>query len=141
MALPRHYIIGIVMFSFMIVGGVSLLGMMRADSSSFGDSDKLTQFNNTFNKLDTVSTSVNAMQSTLTNASVDAGAFGTLNALILSGWQSFKLLFSSFGFMSGVFSGLTTMFGVPAWIPATILLLVTILLVFSIISAVLQKDI
>lgn len=141
MALPRHYIIGIVMFSFMIVGGVSLLGMMREVDSGFGDADKLTQFNNTFNKLDTVSSTVGSMQNTLTNASIEGGTFGVLNSLILGGWQTFKLLFSSFGFMTGVFGGLTTVFGVPAWIPATILLLVTIMLVFSIISAVLQKDI
>lgn len=141
MALPRHYILGIVMFMFVIVGGVSLLGMMRSDDSTYGDSSQLQEFNNTFNQLDLVSDRVGSMQGTLSNASVDGGTFGVLNSLILSGWQTFKLLFSSFGFMTGVFNGLTTFFGVPAWIPAIILLVVTIMLVFTIISAILQKDI
>lgn len=141
MTLPRHYITGIVLFMFIIVGSVSMISMMQSADPSVVDDVKFSQFNNTFNKLSDVNDSISALQTSIVNADTDPGIFGVLNALISSVWQSFKLMFSSFGFMTGIFNGMTTIFGIPAWIPALLLLLVIILLVFSIMSAILQKEI
>ena len=52
--LPRHYIMGIIMFTLFIVGGVSLLGDFFAADETFGDQDKYEQFNRSFNVMSVV---------------------------------------------------------------------------------------
>jgi hypothetical protein len=138
--LPRHYIIGIVMFGFLIVGGMSMLGIFAGTSDTFATGEKYTQFNNTFNVLDDVTDQVESMEESITEADTDFGIFGVLNALISSAWQTLKLLFSSLSFMDGVFFGLSSVFGVPGFIPGTIILLVTVILIFAIFSAIFQRE-
>lgn len=139
--LPRHYIFGIIAFTFIIVGGVSIFASLHSDDPTFGDSDKLTQFNRTFNVMDDVSDNVGNLQTNIENADSDFGLFGVLNSLISSAWQTLKLLFSSFSFMGAVFSGTTTMFGIPAWIPTLAGLVITIIIAFAIYSAIFQREI
>jgi hypothetical protein len=138
--LPRNYIIGIIIFTFFIVGGVSILGMFASVDPTFTNDEKFTEFNQTFNKLNEVSTQVDNLEKSITEADTDFGAFGVLNALISSAWQSIKLLFSSLSFMDGAFEGLSSVFGVPGWIPALIITLITVSLVFAIFSAIFQRE-
>ena len=139
--LPRHYIIGIVIFTFMIIGGVSLISIVKTADSTFASDDKFIQFNKTFNKYNELNSSIVSLQSSITEASTDFGIFGVLNALINSGWAAFKLMFSSLAFFADILMGMTTIFGIPAWIPGLLIMLTTILLVFAIFSAIFQKDI
>ena len=138
--LPRHYIIGIIMFTFFIVGGVSMLSMMSSDGAMFAGDAQLQQFNNTFNIQQDISSSVTDLETSVTGADLDPGPFGMLNALISSSWTSLRLLFSSFGFMNSVFVGLSTVFGIPSWIPALIVLIVTVVIVFAIFGAIFQRN-
>ena len=101
--LPRHYIIGIIMFTFFIVGGVSMMGILSDSDSTFTDDEKFTEFNESFNILNDVSDQVENLEGSITEADTDFGAFGVLNALISSSWQALKLLFTSLGFMDNVF--------------------------------------
>jgi hypothetical protein len=139
--LPRHYIIGIIMFTFFVVGGIALMTEFSQDDPTFLDNDKYSTFNTTFNKYDQVTTNVNSLRSNIEDADVDYGAFGVLNSLISSGWNTLKLLFTTFSFMNGVFIGLYTIFGVPVWIPALIILLITVVISFAIYSAIFQREI
>lgn len=139
--LPRHYLIGIVIFTFFMIGGMSILSQYIAVDPDYGDADKIEQFNRTFNVLDNVNTEIGNLQDNVESASTDFGTFGVLNSLISSAWNSLKLLLSSFSFMNSVFYGLNTFFGIPAWIPGLIILLITILIVFAIWSAIFQRDI
>jgi len=139
--LPRHYIMGIVLFTFFIVGGVSLLSMMNDTQSGFTDDPRFDAFNSTFNVMDDVTTEVGDLESGISNTNPDPGIFGVLNGLISSAWNTLQLLFNSFSFMDSVFGGLTTVFGVPAWIPALIGLMITIVLAFAIYSAIFQTKI
>lgn len=138
--LPRHYIIGIIMFTFFIVGGVSMLGIFADSDSTFTQDEKFTQFNESFNVLNDVSNQVDSLETSITDADTDFGVFGVLNALISSSWQALKLLFTSLSFMDGVFGGIASVFGVPSWIPAIIILIVTVIIAFAIFSAIFQRD-
>lgn len=139
--LPRHYIIGIILFTLVIVSGVSILGLMNAKNPSLSSNNEITSFNKTFNKMGNVTTQIESMQSQIENADTDFGAFGVLNALINTGWQGLKLLFNSFSFMNVAFEGLGTFFGVPAFIPALGILIVAVVFIFSILSAIFQREI
>ncbi len=139
--LPRHYIIGIVMFTFMIVGGVSIFSIYGNSEPSFIQDEQFQDFNNSFNVVNDITKQVDDLEESITEADTDFGLFGVLNALISSAWQALKLLFTSLSFMDGVFLGLTSVFGIPGWIPALVGVLVTVILIFSIFSAIFQRDI
>lgn len=137
---PRTYIYGVIIMMFFIVGGVGILSEFKAADSNFDASDKTGEFNRTFNKIDQVTTEVDDLKSNIEDADTDFGLFGVLNALISSAWQSLKLLFSSFGFMTAIFNGLESVFGIPAWIPLIIGLFVTVTLVFAIYKMIFQTE-
>lgn len=138
--IPRQYIIGILIFSMFITGGMSLMSSFFEHDATFGDQDKYNQFNDTFNIMDDVSDRVNDLESSVVSVDTDPGLWGTLSALTLGVWNSLQLLFSSFGFMDTVFNGFESIFGIPGWIGTMIIAIITVVLVFSIISAILQRD-
>jgi len=137
--LPRHYITGIIVFTFIIVGGVSMLSLMEGGNNNFINDPQFTQFNSTFNVQEDITTSVNNLEASVTGADLDPGPFGMLNALISSSWTSLRLMFSSYSFMGNVLFGLS-IFGIPAWIPTLIGLMITVILAFAIFGAVFQRN-
>lgn len=140
--LPRHYIIGIIIFTFFIIGGVSIMGMLAGEEdSAFAGDQQLRQFNETFNIQEDITREVGDLEASVSDPDLDPGPFGMLNALISSAWTSLSLMFDSFSFMTSVFGGLSTMFGVPVWIPALIGLIIVVLLVFAIFGAIFQSKI
>lgn len=136
----RDYIWGILIFTLFIVGGTSMMGIMQSHDSTYATDEKYTQFNDSFNRLSEVTTAVEGLQTGITEAETDFGAFGVLNALISSSWQSLKLMFSSFSLMNAAFDGLTVVFGVPAWVAGLITLAVIVLIAFIIYSAIFQSQ-
>lgn len=139
--LPRHYLIGILIFTLFIVGGVSIFSILEEGQTGFTDDDRYNRFNRSFNTLNDVTDSVGELENTVDDADTDFGTFGVLNSLINSAWQGLKLMLSSFTFMDDAFEGMEDVFGIPWWIPAIISLLVTVLILFAIYSAIFQRDI
>jgi hypothetical protein len=138
--LLRHYVWGIIVFTLFIVGGISMLGIYKDKDPTFATDDSYSRFNQSFNRLNDVTTAVNGLQTGITNADTDFGAFGVLNALISSSWQSLKLMFTSFAIMNDAYNGLSNVFGVPAWIPGLAILSVIVLIAFAIYSAIFQRE-
>lgn len=139
--LPRHYILGIVIFMFFIIGGITLINNFSNDNDDFLEADKYDKFNKTFNKLSIIDAKVDTLESGVKNANTDMGLFGVLNSLINSAWNTLKLLTESLNFMDTVFEGLSTIFGVPIWVSQVIIMIVTIIIVFAIYSAIFQREI
>ena len=139
-ATPRTYLSAIIIMMMFVVAGVSWMGGLQAANPAFDDAGKTGEFNRTFNKLDLVNTEVAVLEDNIQSSDTDFGVFGVLNALIFSSWQAIKFIFNSFGFMDAVFEGLVTVFGVPAWIPIIIGLLITVMLVFAIYRMVFQSE-
>ena len=117
-----------------------MLGIFSAENAAMTSDEKYIEFNQSFNVLDDIGGQVTSMEESITEADTDFGVFGVLNALISSAWQTLKLLFSSLSFMDGVFFGLSSVFGVPGFIPGTVILVVTVILIFSIFSAIFQRE-
>lgn len=138
--LPRHYIIGIIIFTFFIVGGTSMLSLMGAEDAAFAGDEQLQHFNRTFNIQSSITQEVGDLEDSVSQADLDPGPFGMLNALISSSWTSLALMFDSFSFMNSVLDGLSSVFGVPGWIPILIGLIITVILVFAIFGAIFQRN-
>lgn len=138
-ATPRTYIYGIILFTLVIVAGISFIGLFGAENPSM-TAGKYQEFNESMNRLTDVTDQVGGLDSGIREASTDFGAFGVLNALISSAWQTLKLLGSSLGFMSSAYGAMNSVFGVPAWITGLIALLVVSMIVFTIYSAIFQTE-
>lgn len=142
--LPRHYIIAIIFFVFVILGGLYCINEMIADKPTFlssGDADELGKFNQSFNKLADINESISNIQESIQNAETDFGIFGVLNSLINSAWNSLKLLYTTLSFMNSAFSALENIFGIPYWIPMLIILVFVVIIAFGIYKMIFKAEV
>ena len=137
---PRTFLYGTIIMMFFIMGGMAIFTEFQTADPTFDSSDKTGEFNRTFNKLDEVTIEVQELEDNIKSSDTDFGVFGVLNALIFSSWQAIKFIFDSFGFMDSVLNGLESVFGVPAWIPSIMILLITVMLIFAIYRMVFQSE-
>jgi hypothetical protein len=137
---PSQYILGIILFTFFIMGGIALMGEFRKGDATFMSDSQTAGFNTTFNKYDTLTTSVTNLQGSVEDAGNEWGAYGVVGALVGSAWNSLRLLFSSFSFMNSIFLGLG-MFGVPSWVGGLAILAVTVIFAFAIYSAIFKAEV
>ena len=137
---PSTYILAIILFTFFIMGGVALIGEFRSADPTFMSDPQTVAFNSTFNRYSSLTTSVNSLQSSISDAGNEWGVFGVLNALIGSAWNALRLLFSSLSFMNAVFLGLG-MFGVPSWVGGLASLVVVVIIAFAIYSAIFRTEV
>lgn len=137
---PSDYILGIILFTFIIVGGVSLIAMMQTQNANFATGKDFEDFNQSFNQLDAVTHNVQDLNRSVSNLDTNPGDFGTLNALIQSGWNTLSLLTSSLSFMNTAFTGMTKVFGVPWWIPTLISAMIIVIIIFAIFAAIFQRQ-
>lgn len=133
------YIIGILLFTLVIFGGVQMLGSMRNSDASFGG-DKYPEFNSTFNKLDEINDLVGDYETQINKSDEgETGITDWLDTLIKRSSISLKLVGSSFDFMDDAYKGSTKMFGIPTWVVSIIILIITVILIFAFISAIFQR--
>lgn len=139
-ATPRSYVYGVIGFTFIIVAGVTLFALFASESPALLADERFVQFNESFNTLNDITREVNKFNSTITRASVQPGPVGVIDGLITSAWQALRLMFASFGFMNDAANSLWSVFGIPAWIPALLMLTVTVMIAFTIFSAIFQSE-
>ena len=124
---------------FFVVGGMSILSELQSANPNFDSDSRSGEFNRTFNRLSSVEDQVGVIENSF-ETPAEWGVFGALNALIKGAWNTFSLMFTSWGFMDDVFSGMESFFGIPAWIPTIISLFIVVTLAFAIYSLIFQKD-
>lgn len=133
---PSQYILGTILFTFFILGGLYVLNEFRSADSNYGDQAKLQQFEATFKTMDDLNSSVSSVKESIKGAKVDPGAFGYLSALMGSSWQALRSLFDTFAFMDTVFGGLSSFFGLPVFVGKLIILALVIIIAFAIYGAI-----
>lgn len=137
----RDYIIGLVLFSIVIVGGIFVASGFAAQDQTMLSDPMYSSFQKSFDKSEDLTTQVNLFQSNLQgNEDLKPGLFGFLDSLIGISWNSLTLLFSSFSFVGEILSGLTAIFGVPVWLMGLLGLIITMVIAFAILSAVFKVD-
>ena len=118
-------------------------GSVDTKADNFGgDADEITKFNNTFNRLDEVSSNLAGLQGNLTGINVESkGAISTAVALISSSWDVVRAVINSIGFMDEAIKGISGYLDIPAWIPLFLNFFIIIIFVFSILGIIFGKDI
>lgn len=102
---------------------------------------QVQEFNESFNKITDLQVKANEIRSTITNSSTDFGAFGVLNALISSAWNGLGYIYDIFDITDTLFTDMAQFFGVPVWIPTTLIIIALISICFAIWSAIFQREI
>jgi len=135
----RNYIIGIIVFTAFIMGGVALMGELRKSDLGYATDERFSEFNNTFNVYNDLDDSIGNMETGITNTnSTDYGTFGVLNSLIASSWQTLRLMFSSLDFMDNVIGG-TVLFGIPSWMASLAIMAITVIIIFAIFAYIFRS--
>ena len=131
------YIFGIIIFMFIVVGGLAFISGLGQTNPSMVQDPKFSEFNDSFNKMELVETKVSEIE---TNVNSTTPGDNPLNNLITGAWQTLRLIGTSFGFMDDVFRATSTMFGIPVWISRTITMLITVLIAFVIYGLIFQRN-
>lgn len=134
-AKPRNWLIGLLIFGLVIAGVMAMLSQVGTDLN--GDT---STFNNTFNKLNEIRNSTDSIDDEISSSRDSVGVLGFLNAMIGSSWVTMKMLFTSFTFINDIFYATQGLFGVPVWVTSTIVSIITIIIVFAVLRAILQTD-
>lgn len=137
--LIRHIIITFIIFTMVIVGGVSMISDFAGDNDDFIDDDKFTSFNRSFNKMQELGVSVDNLEEA-TQTKPDPGLFGFLDSLIGSTINTLKTIFTSFSFVGDVFRNLNEVFGIPKWVGILSASIITIIIAFGIFTVVTQRE-
>jgi hypothetical protein len=138
--LPSSFVMGALVFGLFITAGISILTDFWMANPSV-DGSQISSFNKTFDTYSKAKTETDTLTQQFTSSEADTSVFGMLNALITVSWGVIKSVFSSFSFMFSTIYGITSFFGVPLWITNSIMALVSVGLVFAVISAILQRDV
>jgi len=143
--LIRDYIIGAIIFTMFIVGGLSILNeFIKSEDRTLvsNESVEFVRFNTTFNRMNNLTSSIGGLQSSVNRTAGDEGLFGVLNSLIQGSWQTLKGTFATFGFMTTVFYSLSDVFPfIPRWVSSLVVLIISTMIIYVIFSAIYQKDV
>lgn len=135
----KKYAIGTVLFTIIIVCGVTLIGIMKSNDNTFASGEDFKQFNKSFNKLNDVTKTSSELKNRIeSNETLSLGLFGVINALAGSAWNTLKITFSSFSFMTNAISDIPLVFGeeaFPSWVGSLIISIIIIVIAFAIYKA------
>ena len=138
---PRNYVVGIIIFTFFIVGGVAMIMDITKDNPSLRDAEKFGKFNSTFNKYNNITGYGDDLRGSIEDSDSSNNEWGVAGSLLLGAWNTLKLMFGSLSFMTSVFGGLYDVFSIPRWVGSLLITLVTIMIAFAIFSAIFQRDV
>lgn len=135
MARLRDFAIVVVLFSLLIVSCITIIGGFENQYSVELDQNLLWKndsFNNTFSRIG----EMKEQSSRMANKTQSKGLTGLGIADTLAGgtWDVIVMVWNSFGFVGDFVTDASTLLHLPKWFVAGILTLITLGLVFTIIS-------
>jgi len=141
----QNLVIGIIIFVFFIVGGVSLISMFQDKDSTMVDANTFSQFNNTFNQYEKTVELSNKISNKVTGIQPAQQIavyyyIDVVGHFFLGVWSLLILIFSSLGFILGIITGLG-MFGIPVWVPVLVISIISVAFIFAIIRAITKTQV
>lgn len=134
---PDQIIIGLLLFSLFVIGGVSIFVSMTQDYEVSADVSLFQGANNTgtssvYNQINKLSNTTEEISNKLTAQEGVSGLTAVGN--ILSGiWGVLLLLPQSFGIVGGILSAIAAAIGIPVFITTTIFIIFVVGVLFTII--------
>lgn len=137
---PSQYLIAIVIFSMLSLAGISFMSEMRASNPTFSNSTQMSELSNTFDKIEEINNRTNQYNSLVaTTDNNDFNIFGFFIGLIIRLMQGIKNMVESMNFMDVVFKSGLAMIGLPTWVSAAIITIITIAISFALINMFMRR--
>lgn len=138
---PRDLALSFGIF-LLIFGTVSFfISLVAFNNPNSIDSEQLETYNNTFNVLADYQTQTDSLRTSVEGVTADEGSFGFLNSLIRGAWETLKTLFVTLNFIFVVIRGLNSVFGLPMFFIEGVIAIVVMIITFSILRVIFQRDI
>ena len=124
------YMIAIIVGTIFIAGFMMMLGEVVNRNVDLKNSDDVKSFNNTFYRLDNVTTNFNKINSSIDDLQGQTllGEIGIIFNSVLGTW---KTIISSLGFFYHMISSGFAYFGFPTWLPVLIISLIVVISGFA----------
>lgn len=144
---PKDYIISIVIFTILILGVVEITDSFIANDNKFvpttGDNQTYAFFKQYSSNKDTLNSSINELQQSITTTEESSiGDF--VNILFNKGYRILTLMFGTFTWFTTALGSFATLFNgviyIPSWAVALLISIITISILFAIVSAILNRD-
>lgn len=141
---PRDWIISVGIFMVIMAIGIQAISGADTDSPGYiSDTQNFEAFNNTFSRYQEYVDQLNETNEEVSQ--ITAGEsnplFNFINVIFNRGWETLRQLSTNFAFLTAILSGLSGAFGVPLYITATFIALVTAIFTFSILAVIFNRDI
>jgi hypothetical protein len=140
MASIKGLVFGLIVFLLVVGCGIAMLAEANIQTY-ISNPQELGYYNQSFNKITSLSNNITAMNSQLKNSGSEGGDISSLNILILTGWQRLKQIDMTIGAVTEVVNGSGEAFGVPPFVLALISIAITCLIIFAILAAIFMRDI
>lgn len=147
--LIRHIIFGVIIMTLVVLSIGTMISTMSNNANQAGSSFltpnetvRFKDFNKTFNQYDGIMNFKDTTQSAIINPEQGTwkNIWGVFGAFVNVPWTIFKSLFTSLGFISTIFDGLSDILPIPPYVGAIIFSLISILIAFGIYSVISGKD-
>ena len=141
----RNLILAFIIFTGIILGGMSLINMWIVEDSTYIDSTKYAAFNQSFIKYNELQESTGELENLTTTPSFwdltkeTLESVGVAGRLLAVGWGGLNNILKGFGFILDAFTSLS-IFGIPEWVSVLITMSITIVIVYIIIKAAISKN-
>lgn len=132
----KGYMLGIIFMIVLVTGGVIWMGTFSSNDSAI-DNGEINQFNNTLNKAENITSSVNAIDNSIQSVS-DKGGLGWFNVIFGSAFNGLKAIGQSLGFVKVAATDAGNMFNAPPAMITLSLLAITVIICFAIWAAIMR---
>jgi hypothetical protein len=140
----RDIIIGAILFSAVIAGSLGLFSLVAANKPGFYGTNDMEGFNASFNKMIEIDAQVQELKGAVTgNNTAEStileklGVIGTIYNII---WNGIKTVFTSFDFVLTLIPAAMAYIAVPGWAILAVSSILAVMILFTIISLVFNKD-
>lgn len=135
----KNIMISLLVVGIIITAGEGMIFLFQDVNPNFIDPGKYTSFNDSFNRQNIVNAKVAALQNDVGNqtSSENTGLWNTGIAAATGVAMGFV---NSFSFIQDMLLGWSTTFGIPAWIIVAVFGIITLSIVFSVISIFFYRE-
>lgn len=132
---PSKYLMGMVLMGMVISGFAAMYSVAFTNHQT-----ENTDFNSTFNQLNTIQEEFEELNSIVQLESTEVGQDSAITAVAKGANSALLLLLTPFSFLTSIFDGLENTFGIPVWFTAGLLTLISIGILFAVITAVFRTS-
>lgn len=130
-----NLLIGLVLFSAMIAGGSVIIGQF---DTAYENANMTGNWNSTYNKISTISTTTDKMYNDTSTATVKDTAIVWLPSAI---WRTVITSVQSIWLSTDIVMHIGEDFGIPGWFITTVVTIIILSMIFAVATAIFRRNV